>query len=121
MEQDTRQRKLCFVTIGATAAFDSLIKAVLEPAFLQGLQDYGYTTLRLQHGRDGALILKNYVAKLDCDAKEMCGVEITGFDFNAQGLGVEMRAAKAGKDIVEGVVISHAGWFLEVSFDLLYG
>ncbi|KAL9105041.1 MAG: hypothetical protein Q9163_000054 [Psora crenata] len=109
MAEDIGRRKLCFVTIGATAAFDSLIKAALEPTFIQALQQNGYTDLRLQHGRDGAFILKECLAKNGTGMTEAFGLNITGFDFNTQGLGVEMRAAKAGEGAVEGVVISHAG------------
>ncbi|KAL9131277.1 MAG: hypothetical protein Q9217_000765 [Psora testacea] len=106
--QKPGQRKFCFVTIGATAAFDCLIKAVLQPAFLRVLQEHDYTDLRLQHGKDGGFILKEHMAKHDHAPKETFGLNITGFDFKRQGLGVEMRAAKAGGETVEGVVISHA-------------
>ena len=109
MKQDIRQRKVCFVTIGATATFDSLINAVLELPFLELLQDNGYTDLRLQYGRDGASILEEHMAKREQNNQKVFGLHITGFDFNKQGLGVEMRAAKQGEDTVEGVVISHAG------------
>ncbi|KAL8739208.1 MAG: hypothetical protein Q9181_000099 [Wetmoreana brouardii] len=99
-------QKVCFVTIGATAAFDQLLEAVLTPQFLQALQGSGYTTLSLQYGKNGQKILR------DSEAFELAknhGIEITGFDFNKQGLGQEMWAVKAGEDRAEGVVISHAG------------
>ncbi|KAL9585579.1 MAG: hypothetical protein Q9212_001439 [Teloschistes hypoglaucus] len=80
-------QRVCFVTIGATAAFDKLLKAVLTPVFLQALQALNYTTLSLQYGKNGAKILE------DCDVSansNSYGIEITGFDFNRKGLGQEM-------------------------------
>lgn len=99
-------QKVCFVTIGATAAFDPLLKAVLTPRFLQALQASGYTSLSLQYGKNGHDILADFEAS---GQAENHGIEITGFDFNKQGLGQEMCAVKAGEDRAEGVVISHAG------------
>ena len=104
-----RPKKLCFVTIGATASFDPLIKATLSPKFLEALRASGYTDLLLQHGSNGSLILEEYrnaTEKADGKAHEL---NINGFDFNKQGLGDEMRAVKGEKGASEGVVISHAG------------
>ncbi|MCJ1250420.1 N-acetylglucosaminyldiphosphodolichol N-acetylglucosaminyltransferase catalytic subunit alg13 [Trapelia coarctata] len=100
-----RPKKLCFVTIGATASFDALINAVLGEAFLETLKSAGYTDLLIQHGLEGEKILKEF--KLDTSQEH--GIRVKGFAFNKKGLGEEMRAAKGGKDDVEGVVISHAG------------
>lgn len=104
-------RKTCFVTIGATAAFNSLLKAVLEPSFLEALRKARYTDLLLQYGKDGRWILDDAVGKYEQDATTRFGINIDGFDFNKAGLGEEMRLAKGadkhGRD--EGVVISHAG------------
>lgn len=107
--QQSEPRKLCFVTIGATAAFDSLIKAVLSPEFLQRLHAFGYTDLHLQYGKDGHTILEEFRSRLGTKCEEEFGIQITGFDFNTKGLGSEMRAAKGEGDRLEGVVISHAG------------
>ena len=95
--------KVCFVTIGATAAFDSLIKAALDPVFLRALDKHQYTQLRLQHGKDGASLLQNELARLDVNEAVKAALSISGFDFNENGLQKEMVAAR------EGVVISHAG------------
>lgn len=108
-QQQIEPRKLCFVTVGATAAFDSLIKAVLSPEFLQRLHAFGYTDLRLQYGKDGHTILKDYRSRFGSESEEEFGIQITGFDFNKKGLGFEMRAAKGEGARLEGVVISHAG------------
>ena len=108
-QQQPKPQKLCFVTIGATAAFDSLIQAALSPEFLQRLQASGYTDLRLQYGKDGHIILDDFRSRLGSKSEEDFGIKITGFDFNKKGLGSEMRAAKGEGDRLEGVVISHAG------------
>lgn len=108
MHEADEQRKLCFVTIGATAAFDSLIKAVLQPDFLQALATNGYTALRVQHGKNRALY-QSLVADVNWVQEAQVGLEINGFDFNQEGLGAEMRDAK------DGVVISHAGMALGIS------
>lgn len=98
-------RKLSFVTIGATASFDGLIKAVLSRPFLRALREANYTDLLLQHGNEGEKILQEYVHSND----EHHGINIRGFKFNQKGLGQEMRAAKGERGYAEGVVISHAG------------
>ena len=108
-QQQSKPRKLCFVTIGATAAFDSLIEAVLSPELLQCLHDFGYTDLLLQYGKDGHTILEDFRSRLGTKSEENFGIQITGFDFNKKGLGSEMRAAKGDSGRLEGVVISHAG------------
>ena len=108
-QQQPKPRKLCFVTIGATAAFDSLIKATLSPEFLQRLQESRYTDLLLQYGNNGHIILEDFRSRFGSKSEEEFGIKITGFDFNKKGLGSEMRAAKGEGDHLEGVVISHAG------------
>lgn len=104
-----RTSRTCFVTIGATARFDSLIKAVLSPPFLQSLYDYGYTALVLQHGTEGAQIYNDFMAVNEAGSKGRYDLDISGFDFNKRGLGAEMQAAKGRTGTAEGVVISHAG------------
>ncbi|KAI9813616.1 MAG: N-acetylglucosaminyldiphosphodolichol N-acetylglucosaminyltransferase catalytic subunit alg13 [Pycnora praestabilis] len=101
-----RPKKVCFVTIGATASFDSLLKAVLDHSFLETLRDAGYTDLLLQYGKEGQAIFNDFFQYRDVQG---CGISIDGFDFNRKGLGQEMRAAKGEGTSVEGVVISHAG------------
>ena len=107
--QVQRPRKTCFVTIGATASFDSLIRATLTPAFISALEASNYTDLRLQHGTDGASILKAFLATNNTNSKGTHNLKISGFDFNKSGLTQEMLAAKGQEGAAEGVVISHAG------------
>lgn len=102
-------QRICFVTIGATAAFDQLLHAVLTSQFLQTLRALGYTNLLLQYGAAGHSILESFEAKVASGEADNHGIDISGFDFNKLGLGQEMSSVKAVKDRAEGVVISHAG------------
>ena len=107
--------KLCFVTIGATAGFQSLIDAVLDLTFVQTLRDHGYTELRVQYGNEGKAIFDAFTqadSRAQSAPDDACieGVLVTGFDFKNEGLAADMREAKGGIDAyIEGVIISHAG------------
>lgn len=101
--------KTCFVTIGATAGFDSLIQAVLDAKFIRALEGHGYTHLVIQHGKDEAGVFKTFADKTQNSQRAASKLEVSGFGFNKFGLGQEMRAVKGDKDGEEGVVISHAG------------
>ena len=105
LSQEQKAQKVCFVTVGATASFDALIKATLSPPFLEALKTHAYTHLRLQHGKDGQKLLEEF----DLANRGVQDLSISGFDFNKQGLGSEMRAAKGEDNRLEGVVVSHAG------------
>ena len=97
------KKKLCFVTIGATAAFDALIQTALGRPFLSALQEWGYTDLTLQYGRDEERSLRKSIESLQVGDDVSRRLEITGFGFRDNGLRSEIAAAR------EGVVISHAG------------
>lgn len=98
-------RKVCFVTIGATASFGSLVRAVLSNAFVTALTQDNYTDLVVQYGADGGPLYKSLLQELG-----NTGVEVSGFGLDQQGLAPYMRKAKTGGDNgVEGVVVSHAG------------
>lgn len=102
-------QKVCFVTIGATAAFDELLRAVLDSHFFQALQALGYTSLRLQYGKNGQKILEGSGDLDKLGEASRYGIEVSGFGFNTKGLGQEMWVTKAAEGRAEGVVISHAG------------
>ena len=106
--QILKQSKLCFVTIGATAGFDSLITASLDPLFLEALQKAHYTDLLLQYGKEGKKVLQAFNTQI-LESEKKFGVRVNGFDFNKKGLMSEMSAAKGNGNRAEGVVISHAG------------
>ena len=108
-------KKLCFVTIGATAGFRALIGAVLDLDFFRSLRDAGYTELRVQYGQEAKPTFDDFArAHRDSGSPpnepQIKGVLLTGFDFKNDGLAGDMREAKGGIDAhTEGVVISHAG------------
>lgn len=113
-----RRRKICFVTIGATASFDRLLSAVLETPFLHALHNAKYTGLLIQYGKEGGkTIYDEFVTTQGEILRQDPGLEITGFDFNTNGLGQEMRKAKGDPSTgsEEGLVISHAGWTSQLS------
>jgi len=102
--------KICFVTIGATASFSTLIRAVLSPAFFAGLEKYGYTDLLVQYGADGAELYRTELGQTQGKGASR-KVIINGFGLDQMGLGRYMRLAKNGVEGkgMEGVVVSHAG------------
>lgn len=105
MSETDLSRKVCFVTIGATASFASLIRAVLSNVFIMALSQNDYTDLVVQYGADGQLLYQSCIKELT-----NAGIKIQGFGLDPQGLAPYMRDAKTGGDKgVEGVVISHAG------------
>lgn len=115
----SQSRKLCFVTVGATANFDLLIRASVKPKFLRFLASQGYTDLLLQHGKDGDALLRELLPDTMFDTTDPLtdpwaiieGVKISRFDFRKEGLQKEMLAARGGSLVFrnQGVVICHAG------------
>ena len=108
-------RKVCFVTIGATASFDSLVRATLNPTFLEVLNEYRYTDLCIQHGGSGQALLQEF-REQDVKSGGLYGINISGFDFKWTGLGAEMMAAKGQNEMDKGVVISHAGTSPQINY-----
>ena len=106
---DNPEGKVCFVTIGATAGFDSLIQAVLDADFIRALEGHGYKHLIIQHGKDERGVYKTFAERARKSERAASQLKTTGFGFNKAGLGQEMRAVKADMDRQAGVVISHAG------------
>jgi len=97
-------RRECFVTVGATASFKGLIKAVMAPEFVKKLIELDYTRLVIQCGPDMPLFQELK------DASDLKDLEVSAFDFNKTGLGQEMRGCKGNAGISKmGVVVSHAG------------
>ncbi|KAL4803620.1 glycosyltransferase family 28 C-terminal domain-containing protein [Aspergillus unguis] len=109
MTQQTR--KLCFVTVGATASFHLLLKSILNPIFLEALHRHAYTDLFIQYGKDGQDIFDEFMTTYPPGDQNRHGITVEGFDFNETGLDNEMRLAKANptEDRSSGLVISHAG------------
>lgn len=105
-----KSQKTCFVTIGATASFTSLIQAVLEEKFLDGLQEQYYTHLLVQYGQDGKQLYDRCISSLSSKPRSL---QISGFDLDPSGLRQYMLRAKGQQSqntsATEGLVISHAG------------
>lgn len=103
----SKKTKSCFVTVGATAPFDELIKAILEPKFLKALHDADYTELLVQHGYEGQGNLFNRLIGQP-NVSEFCKsskLKVSGFGFDKDGLDKYLRSAKD----CGGAVMSHAG------------
>ncbi|KAM3074674.1 N-acetylglucosaminyldiphosphodolichol N-acetylglucosaminyltransferase catalytic subunit alg13 [Clarireedia jacksonii] len=97
--------KQAFVTIGATAEFEALVRETLSPLVLQTFVKEGYTKLRLQVGT-----LMDGFDAMRPEGDAAFGLEIEAFDFDRSGLGQEMRCCQAKSETrSEGIVISHAG------------
>ncbi|OJD22526.1 hypothetical protein ACJ73_06126 [Blastomyces percursus] len=107
----SKQAKLCFVTVGATAPFNALVLEVLGEPFLEALKANNYTDLRIQYGQMGAAAFQEFNQRDGSMVKERYGLNLTGFDFNLTGLKSEMLAVKADDSAnkAEGLVVSHAG------------
>jgi len=103
-------KKYCFVTIGATASFTALIRAVLSPSFLAGLKAHNYTNLLVQYGADGAYLYRTELGETRKAGQDR-DITVEGFSLDQSGLGKYMSLAKTGGDGKgqEGVVVSHAG------------
>jgi hypothetical protein len=108
----SKKTKSCFVTVGATAPFDKLIKAILEPKFLKALHDADYTELLVQHGYEGQGNLFNRLIGQP-NVSEFCTsskLKVSGFGFDKDGLEKYLRGAKDSG----GAVMSHAGQFQSI-------
>lgn len=106
----SRPRKVCFVTIGATASFSTLIRATVSLSFCHSLEQNQYTDLIVQYGADGSSLFQSLVQDIDSD-KQGTNINVSGFGLDTSGLSQYMKLAKTGGDDsgVEGLVVSHAG------------
>ncbi|KUL92310.1 hypothetical protein ZTR_02441 [Talaromyces verruculosus] len=107
----TPSRKVCFVTIGATAPFDALLSNVLDQPFLEALKKHEYTTLLIQYGKEGQAIFDTFTKNNPSGSPGRYDLDIQGFSFKSEGLMQEMRSTKANpaQNVVEGMILSHAG------------
>jgi beta-1,4-N-acetylglucosaminyltransferase len=100
--------KGCFVTVGATAAFDGLVAAALSSQSLIALRDAGYTRLVVQYGQAESskssfqTSLKKVESEFGVLPLHIEGFALTVVDFQ-----------EAVKDVVctahRGLLIAHAG------------
>ena len=103
----TKLHKECFITVGATATFEQLIRATLSDEVLTKLREKGFTHLNYQYGNSSELFHELLLK----DQKDLRLV-INGFGFKPKGLGDDIKRCKrVDGNSEEGLVISHAGWF----------
>lgn len=97
--------KICFVTVGATASFDDLIRAVIDRKFILELIKAGYTKIVVQYGKTGSALFH------ECQQKAgPVDIEIEGFDFKSGDFRDAVEVVTASDRRKEGVMIAHAGW-----------
>ncbi|KAF4181370.1 hypothetical protein CNMCM7927_000678 [Aspergillus lentulus] len=101
--------KVCFVTVGATASFEELVRAALDPSFVTALEKNGYSHLLVQYGKNAA-IYDNFLKQYPPERRPWRRIDIGGFSFHEHGLGGEFALAQA--DISKGR--SGSGTILEV-------
>ncbi|KAI5240277.1 hypothetical protein E4T47_08216 [Aureobasidium subglaciale] len=105
-----RSRKVCFVTIGATASFSALVRATISSTFCHSLEQHQYTDLIVQYGADGHSLFQSLLQDVN-SKQEATGINVSGFGLDTNGLEQYMMLAKTGGDSsgAEGLVVSHAG------------
>lgn len=98
--------KLCFVTVGATAPFGKLLKAVLNSEFLETLAKRQYTDLLIQYGEDGEKIYEDFlVSGMSCH-----GIRLRGFGFKRSiEQDMIMTTGREAKGQKRGLIVCHAG------------
>jgi beta-1,4-N-acetylglucosaminyltransferase len=100
----TRVGRTCFVTVGATAGFQLLLKEVIEAKFLQTLANHNFTVLEVQCGPDFAWF-SGAVKELE----HTFGVQIRCFDYfrDLKDHAIQCRGERGVRPA--GCVVSHAG------------
>jgi beta-1,4-N-acetylglucosaminyltransferase len=106
----SRPRKVCFVTIGATASFSSLIRATVSSSFCHSLEQNQYTDLVVQYGADGDALFQSLLQDI-VSSEQGSIINVSGFGLDTNGLDEYMKLAKTGGSGsgAEGLVVSHAG------------
>lgn len=108
--KDSLPARECFITIGATAAFRSLLEQALSPSFLSTLDALSYTHLTVQCGPELSHFNTLLASTRQHSPHILSHLHIKSFDFNELGLGQEMLGCKrVTNKKLEGVVICHAG------------
>lgn len=112
-EKSSANQKYCFVTIGATATFDALIKNVMTADFVKALTDAKFTHLRIQYGKDNGPLYNQLLESLPAGIRD--DIHIDGFDVRQDGLEADMLLARGHitregeRTGPEGLVVAHAG------------
>ena len=96
----------CFVTVGATAGFRSLLDEVTTPEFLQALARHGYVLLDVQCGPDHAAVQERVASLRD---EERHGIEVRSFAYTGE-MSDYLIACRGELNVrPAGCVISHGG------------
>lgn len=114
MESSGHQQKVCFVTVGATAPFDTLIVEVIAAPFLKALAAKNYTHLIIQHGHCSDSVRFQFDEAKKFVAEHLSSkLSIHGFEFK-ENLETDLFQVKntPERGIEEGVVLSHAGMLI---------
>jgi beta-1,4-N-acetylglucosaminyltransferase len=98
--------KICFVTVGATASFNELVEATLQPSFLKALSRQAYTKIIIQYGKSGSTFFNTCLSKA---GNTGAGIIVEGFDFKSGDFREALRDIAAGDGRQEGLLIAHAG------------
>ncbi|KAJ6083919.1 UDP-N-acetylglucosamine transferase subunit alg13 [Penicillium sp. IBT 16267x] len=107
--------KVCFVTVGATAAFPELIAAVANEQFFKTLADKKFTRLIIQFGAHGRSQFDACLAGHNPGDAFFHGIDVIGFDFQKNlndymGMAMERKPYGRPREHQElGLMISHAG------------
>lgn len=100
-------RRVCLVTVGATAGFRALIDSVLSPEFWQCIASQGFTELHVQCGPNAVSASNQLSLSKD---QVPSGLIIDVFDVKKNLMKEEMILCKKLEGKRElGLVISHAG------------
>ncbi|KAJ5706922.1 UDP-N-acetylglucosamine transferase subunit alg13 [Penicillium malachiteum] len=102
--------KLCLVTIGATAAFNTLISEVMDEPFFAKLKQTGFTHLIVQYGVAGKDIFDAFLAKHPEGDPGLHGIGLGGFALTPDMHPYFMMAKNRRTRNQElGLVICHSG------------
>ena len=105
--------KLCFVTVGATVSFNTLVQAVVSTPFLEALAAEKYTRVRIQYGRTGQATFDESLCKVKVENHGRIPGDLTieGIDLvmNSDDMDSELMQILGRDGRAEGMLISHAG------------
>ena len=112
-------KRVCFVTIGATAGFRLLLEEVMSPSFQDRLLSLGYTDLIVQCGPDLEFFQTNTAKNRDEMSYQGKRLIIKSFAYT-DDIGSIMQLAGPADSQGQsdrrgyGVIISHAGELLTI-------
>jgi beta-1,4-N-acetylglucosaminyltransferase len=98
--------KGCFVTVGATVSFDSLVAAIVSVDFLSSLANAEYTHLVVQYGKSGASKFNSCLKQVQSKLGKELPLTVEGFDLKL-GIRDHIKAVVSGPG--GGLLIAHAG------------